>query len=278
MKHLQNLHTHSTYCDGNNTLEEMIQTCIEKGFTSLGFSGHSYMYFADHISMSLEGTEAYKQEILQLKEKYKDTFPIFLGLEFEMFSEIDLSGYDYLIGSTHYMNFNGEKVGFDRSADEVRRVINTYYGGDGMKYARDFYANLSRLPEYGDFDIIAHFDLITKHSEKENFFDTTSNEYREYALAAVEALAGKIPYFEVNTGAMARGYRTTPYPDPFILRELKRQGFKPIISSDCHQRNMVDFGFSKAAQMLKDNGFTEHYVLTDKGFIAVPLEDYINLK
>ena len=43
MKHLQNLHTHSTYCDGNDTLEEMIQTCMAKGFTSLGFSGHSYM-------------------------------------------------------------------------------------------------------------------------------------------------------------------------------------------------------------------------------------------
>ena len=77
---------------------------------------------------------------------------------------------------------------------------------------------------------------------------------------------------------MARGYRTTPYPDPFILKELKRQGFKPIISSDCHQREMVDFGFAKAAQMLKDTGFNEHYILTDNGFIAVPLEDYINRK
>lgn len=278
MKHLQNLHTHSTYCDGNDTLEEMIQTCIAKGFTSLGFSGHSYMSFADHISMSLAGTEEYKEEVLKLKEKYKDTFSIFLGLEVEIFSGIDLSGYDYLIGSTHYMDFDGQKVGFDRSADEVRRVINTYYGGDGMKYARDYYANLSRLPEYGDFDIIGHFDLITKHSEKENFFDTTSNEYREYALAAVEALAGKIPYFEVNTGAIARGYRTTPYPEQFILKELKRLGFKPVISSDCHQRELVDCAFAESAQMLKDCGFAEHYVLTDKGFIGVPLEDYIHLK
>ena len=109
--------------------------------------------------------------------------------------------------------------------------------------------------------------------EKENFFDTTSNEYREYALAAVEALAGKIPYFEVNTGAMARGYRTTPYPDPFILKELKRQGFKPIISSDCHDRNFLDCGYDEAKRLLKEAGFTEHYVLKDEGFVAIPLED-----
>lgn len=275
MKQLQNLHTHSVYCDGKDTLEEMIETCIAKGFTSLGFSGHSYMSFAEDHSMSLAGTEAYKEEVLRLKEKYKDSFPIFLGLEVEMYSEVDLSGYEYLIGSSHYFDFDGKKVGFDRSADEVRRVIQTYFDGDGMAYARKYYENLARLPEYGDFDILGHCDLITKHSEKEHFFDTSSNEYKEYAISAIEALAGKIPYFEVNTGAISRGYRTTPYPEPFLLKELKRLGFKPIISSDCHQREFVDCAFDKSAQLLKDAGFQEHYILTDNGFIAIPLEDYM---
>ena len=40
MKPIQNLHTHSTYCDGADTPEEMIETALEKGFTSIGFSGH----------------------------------------------------------------------------------------------------------------------------------------------------------------------------------------------------------------------------------------------
>ncbi len=278
MKHLQNLHTHSVYCDGKDTLEEMIQTAMAKGFTSLGFSGHSYMSFAEEHSMSLSGTEEYKEEVLRLKEKYKDIFPIFLGLEVEIFSGVDLRGYEYLIGSTHYLNFDGQKVGFDRSADEVRRVINTYYNGDGMKYARDYYANLARLPEYGDFDIIGHFDLITKHSEKENFFDTSCTQYQEYAIAAAEALAGKIPYFEVNTGAISRGYRTTPYPEPFILKEMKRLGFKPVISSDCHNRQDLDKGFATSAQLLLDAGFTEHYVLTKDGFTAASLGDYLTIK
>ena len=33
----QNLHTHSIYCDGNNTIEEMALEAIQKGFTVLGF-------------------------------------------------------------------------------------------------------------------------------------------------------------------------------------------------------------------------------------------------
>jgi len=274
MKRLQNLHTHSRFCDGRDTPEEMVETAIEKGFESIGFSGHSWMYFSPQYAMSPEDTEQYRREILRLREKYAGKIGIFLGLEMEIFStDVDLSGYDYLIGSSHYFNFDGHMVGFDRSAEAVERVIDECFGGDGMKYARAYYKNLARLPEYGDFDIIGHFDLITKHSEKEDFFDIESEEYRECAVSAAEALAGKIPYFEVNTGAIARGYRTTPYPDPFLMKKLRELGFRPIISSDCHQREMLDCGFEQAEKLLSEAGFTERYILTNNGFAAVPLKE-----
>ncbi len=273
MKHLQNLHTHSVYCDGKDTPEEMILTAIDKGFDSIGFSGHSYMYFAEDHSMSLPGTEEYKKEVRRLQEKYAGKIDVFLGLEFEMYStQVDLTGYDYLIGSSHYFNFGDKIVGFDRSAEVVKGVIDDCFGGDGMKYAKEFYRNLARLPEYGDFDILAHFDLITKHAETHDFFDTESDEYKEYAVRAAEALAGKIPYFEVNTGAISRGYRTTPYPSMFIMKELKRLGFKAMISSDCHDRNELDCAFDLAERMLAECGFTERYVLTKSGFVPVALE------
>lgn len=274
MKHLQNLHTHSRFCDGQDTPEEMLLTAMEKGFESIGFSGHSWMHFSPAYAMSPEDTQAYRREILRLREKYAGKIGVFLGLEMEMFStDVDLSGYDYLIGSSHYFCFDGKMVGFDRAAGPVRQVIDEWFGGDGMKYAKAYYKNLARLPEYGDFDVIGHFDLIAKHCEKEDFFDTASEEYRGYAAEAAEALAGKIPYFEVNTGAIARGYRTTPYPDAFLLRKMKELGFKPIISSDCHQREMLDCGFEQAAQLLMEAGFTERYILTDKGFAAAPLKE-----
>ena len=46
LKYYQNLHTHSTYCDGKDSIEGMIQSAIAQGFQSVGFSGHSYMYYA----------------------------------------------------------------------------------------------------------------------------------------------------------------------------------------------------------------------------------------
>ena len=38
-----------------------------------------------------------------------------------------------------------------------------------MEYAKLYYKTLSELPQYGKFDIIGHFDLITKHSDNCKF-------------------------------------------------------------------------------------------------------------
>lgn len=35
-----NAHTHSTWCDGKDSLEDMAQAAIELGFTDLGFTCH----------------------------------------------------------------------------------------------------------------------------------------------------------------------------------------------------------------------------------------------
>ena len=271
MNYKQNLHTHSTFCDGADIAEEMIVEAIKKGFDSIGFSGHSYMHYSPEHSMSLEGIDAYKSEIARLKEKYKDSIKVFCGLEFDMYSQIDLLGYDYLIGAVHYLLCGNEFVGFDRSQYVVADIINRYFDGDGMKYAKAYYHALSDLPQYGKFDIVAHFDLITKHRDNVMFFNEDSKEYKSAAIEAAEALSGKIPFFEVNTGAIARGYRNSPYPSLFLLRELKRLGFGAIISSDCHDKKMLDCAFDDATELLKSAGFKERYILTEKGFEEVAL-------
>ena len=268
MSYKQNLHTHSVFCDGRDTPEEIVLTAIEKGFDSIGFSGHSYMYYSPG-KLTVEKTESYRENVNALKKKYAPQIQIFCGLEVDMYSEVDLTGYDYLIGSVHYLLIGDQFASFDRSQKEVQNVIDTYFGGDGMAYAKAYYETLAMLPQYGDFDILGHIDLITKHSEYKRYFDEESKEYRSYAVEAAEALAGKIPLFEVNTGAIARGYRTTPYPSAFLLEELRRLGFGAVITSDCHDRRMLDCGFDDARQLLEHCGFREIYILTEKGFVPI---------
>ena len=272
MKYLQNLHVHSTYCDGKDTPEEMIRTALKKSFHSIGFSGHSYMEPSAEYTMTAEVTEDYRREILRLKEVYRDQIEIFLGLEADMYSEVSFSGYEYLIGSLHCLKkADGQYLAFDRSAQAVQTLIDDHFDGDGMAFAKEYFRQLAHLPEYGSFDILGHFDIHTKNIEKIPFFDTGSREYLDAAYAALEKLQGKIPYFEVNTGAISRGYRTSPYPAENLLGPIGEMGFGAVISSDCHDRNFLDCGYEMARQLLLNNGFRECFVLTRSGFEAVPL-------
>jgi histidinol-phosphatase (PHP family) len=267
----QNLHTHTTYCDGKDTPAQMIAYAMDKGFDSLGFSGHSYMFYSPDHSMSLAGTEQYKNEIAALKTQYRDRLPIFLGLEVDMYSQIDLNGYDYLLGACHYLKLGDAYIGFDRSSAECRRIVDTYFAGNGLAFAKEYYRQLADLPQYGKFDILAHVDLVTKTLEQYELFDWHSKDYLTAAIEAIDALRDHIPFFEVNTGAIARGYRTAPYPTETLLRELRLRGFGATISSDCHDGQQLDCGFNDAVELLGECGYTERYILTEAGFDAVEL-------
>ena len=189
-----------------------------------------------------------------------------------MFSDGDLSGLDYVIGGVHSIRSrNGSFVDFDGRAEYFKTVIDEHCGGDGMELVRRYYEAVAELPDRARCDIIAHFDLVTKHSEKVRFFDPESDEYKRYALDAVEAIAGRIPYFEVNVGAIARGYKTVPYPAPFIAKRMLELGMKPVIGTDCHRPEALYLNVEAGVELLRSVGADEVYVLRDDGFESIKL-------
>ena len=109
VKMIQNMHTHTTFCDGKNTPDEMVRAAIEKGFTSIGFSSHANTVFHDSCEMH-GGVEDYKKEITRLKYVYCGVIEIYLGVELDPYAVgvMDMSGYDYRIASVHYSTKNGE--------------------------------------------------------------------------------------------------------------------------------------------------------------------------
>lgn len=272
MQHKQNLHTHTTYADGKDRPEEVILAAIEQGFSSIGFSEHSYSWFSDYpYQMTVEEMADYKAEVRALKEKYKGKLDIFCGLELEFYSDIPTDGFDYLIGSVHYLDIGGKYLGFDRGLPEVQAYIRDHFGGDGLAFAKKYYETVSQLSARKNIDIIGHFDIVTKTNELGRSIDTDAKEYIRTGLEAIHALKGRIPFFEVNTGAISRGYRTAPYPQMDFLKEFRRCGFGAVISSDCHDKNHLDCFFEESRALLAEAGFTSRWVLTDNGFQEVAL-------
>jgi histidinol-phosphatase (PHP family) len=269
----QNLHTHTAFVDGKDTPEAIIREAIDKGFDSIGFSEHSYLEYSSYpYQLTPEKMIIYKDEIHRLKKKYADIIDIFCGLEYDFYSNVDTNNFDYLIGSVHYLDCgNGILKTFDLSYNETIEYINDYFHGDPLEFAKQYYETVIRLPEKKSFDIIGHFDLVTKNNAVNRFLDTSSKKYLDMGFNTIHELKNKIPFFEVNTGAISRGYTDKPYPQIEFLNEFKKCGFGAVISSDCHNKAFLDCCFSEARDLLLEAGFKSIWILTNNGFKEVGL-------
>jgi len=269
---LSNPHTHSQYCDGSDTPEEMVLKAIDLGFHTLGFSGHSYMPFDPEIGMSQEGTQSYIKEITALKEKYRGQIDIVLGIEEDYYSNIERSPYQYVIGSFHYFrnSQSGTYYAIDNTFEEIQACINDIFQGNALNLVRCYYKKVVDTAKKKP-DILGHFDLIRKLNKNGCLFDESSPEYQKIALDALEACASTGCIIEVNTGAISRGYTKTPYPSFFLLKRLAKLKASVIISSDTHSVKTIDYFFQETVEILKEAGFKTVRELYRGGFREIPI-------
>ena len=244
---MRDLHMHTIYSDGKNVPEDMILAAIEKGMDCVGISDHSHA-FTPECDMTREGTLAYRKEMAALKEKYADRIRVLCGLERDYYSDDDLD-YDYVIGSVHAVRMpDGHYVTVDWTPERLAADVEKYYQGDWYALAEDYYRLVGEIVEKTGCEIIGHFDLITKFNEREYWFDPAHPRYVKAWRQAADRLLETEAVFEVNTGAMSRGYRTEPYPAREIRDYIAENGGVLILSSDAHQKENVGFGFEELAE------------------------------
>ena len=269
LQHLtqSNLHTHTSFADGKHTAEEVVLSAIDAGMKVLGFSEHSFHSHPTVFGMQSPACQQeYRQEICRLKDRYADRIKILCGIEQDSFSGVPTDVYDYVIGSVHYLHLNGEFCAIDLSVQEVQDAIQKHCGGDPIVYAKAYFEAVAGVEEDTQCDIVGHFDLLTKFNERTAIFDTSDPRYIKAGLEALDALLEKDVIFEVNTGAMARGYRTTPYPAPIFLRYIAEKRGNVTLSSDAHNKDFLTYGFETALQIMKASGIGSVLTMTKDGW------------
>ncbi len=277
-----NLHTHSTFCDGKNTAEEMVLSAIEHGLSVLGFSGHCfyplnpefYRPFDSLWHMPSDKISDYAAEVRRLKQKYETQIKIILGFETEYFSSEkygkavpDKTVYgkfapDYLIGSVHYINTPDGFFSVDNKTEIVEKALHRFFPkGNGQideKAAVHAYFEAERqMLARGNFEIMGHPDLIRLRNESLHYFDENESWYKEELKLTAKAAATAGVIAEINTGAIARGMMTDVYPSAQFLEYLKAQGVPVCINSDAHRVENIDFGFDLAGECAKKAGYDE---------------------
>ena len=237
---IQNLHSHTTFCDGKNTPEEMVRAGV--------------------------ALASYRAEVLRVREEYAGQLEAFLGIERDWFWAPDGGDWDYVIGSVHYVEKDGTYLGVDHSEEIFLQNVERHYGGDFYAFAQDYYRLVGEIPERTGCQIVGHFDLISKFNEGDKLFDTGHPRYVDAAMAALDRLAGKDVICEINTGAMSRGYRSAPYPAPALLRAMRERNIPICITGDSHNVAALLHAFPQAAELARSCGYREQMALTRRGF------------
>lgn len=247
---LFDLHVHSVFSDGRDTPRDIVISAIEKGVKTLGFSDHSYTEFDERYCIQRDKQAEYIRTINELKNEFSDKIKILCATEQDFYSTAPTTGYDYVIGSVHYVLIDGEYIPVDETADILKQAADKYFSGDILSLCEAYFENIGEVYEKTKCDIVGHFDLITKFNEQEQLFDENDPRYIRAYRKAVDKIITDCKVFEINTGAISRGYRTTPYPSENIRSYIRQKGGKFILSSDSHQKETLCFEFDKFRNLL----------------------------
>ena len=242
-----NFHGHTQYCDGRAGMEAFVNAAIEAGFTHYGFTPHSPIPIASPCNMSAADVDLYMAELAELRQKYGSEIKLYMGMEVDYlgsmwgpahkyFSELPL---DYVIGSVHFIPTQDDAlVDVDGSPDSFRVKLHEQFHDDLEYVVRTFFRQTVTMLESGGFDIIGHYDKITRNAsavrpgvESEPWFISSKKEATEAAIASGVVI-------EVNTKLHAEGGPL--FPDIATIRSLVRAGVPLLVNSDAHRPHMVN--------------------------------------
>lgn len=142
---LSDLHNHSTFSDGMNTCEEMIQQAISLGLQRIGL--------VEHVWRKSEWVLDFIDSTNRLKEKYAGVIQIVTGLEAKALTcagELDLNDkwrdkVDYILGSIHRIPSRANR--FHSSNDTSLNKSKVY---------EDWLLTIQGMLKNDSVDIIAH--------------------------------------------------------------------------------------------------------------------------
>jgi len=232
-----NYHTHTTFCDGRDTPEAVVRAAIAKGFSAIGFSSHSEM---------LKDPAAYVAEIRRLEAEYRGKIRVLCGIEADWPCPLDLSPYDYAIGSVHFLpGADGGRLPIDESPETLERIRRETFGGDGGALVRAYFAAEREMVAAGAFTFVGHPDLVRKFNAKRPYFDEGAAWYREELEKTADAIAACGKPVEVNTGAISRGWMDDAYPSAEFRALLRARGVPFVLSSDAHAAETIDCAFDR---------------------------------
>jgi histidinol-phosphatase (PHP family) len=264
-----NLHTHSQFCDGKSSMEEMVQQAILLGYTHLGFSSHAPVPFETKWAVKQENMDAYFHEISRLQEKYATQIKLYKGLEVDFLASSptrfdnfkQLPELDYTIGAVHIVGKFGNGEAFDVAGNVPRFAegLKSIFNDNKRKFVETYFELLHQLIGQQP-TIIAHIDFIKNHNQPYQLFDENAAWYRALMEKALYEIKQHNCILEINTRGYYKGRTTEFYPSEQFFPLIKKLDIPLIISSDAHHISELNAGVAEAELLLHKHGLHHHTI------------------
>lgn len=257
-----NYHSHSTFCDGKNTLEEMALSAIERGMQYFGFSAHSPVPFKNDFGLPTSEIDNYLEETKRLKKKYEDKIKLFTSMEFDYIPKIsedireraEKYNLDYIISSIHLVSSENGLWFIDGSKQEsYDKGLIECFGGDIKKAVKAFYSQTNEMISKINPNILGHFDKVKMHN-KDRYFKEDEPWYRDLVMESIDLMKQNNTICEINTRGLYKGRSNDYFPQTPWIKALAQKQVRVTISTDCHKADEVDKLFVECSNHLKDCG------------------------
>ncbi|MBQ0052389.1 MAG: histidinol-phosphatase [Treponema sp.] len=264
-----NFHIHTVNCHGKNTIEETALKAIDLGFTDIGFSCHAMLcQLVSDWHMKEYEIQAYCDVVHATQKKFGDKINIQLGFEVDYIPGLSLPSFDdyrkfkpdYLIGSVHYIYTPKGTFPVDDSVEILKDGINRCFNGDIRKCVQRYFELEREMLQKGKFSIIGHCDLIRKLNKDNLFFDENENWYKKELVLTSQEIRKAGVIAEINTGAIARGFMTDPYPSDYFMQLLYNLNVPVTIDGDSHGNEQLNCAFDLAEGKAKKAGYTAYQI------------------
>jgi histidinol-phosphatase (PHP family) len=152
--------------------------------------------------------------------------------------------FDIVIGSAHY-------------AQGMRAAWFEDYFDQPLQDAYEaYFEQVVDLAQSGDFDVLAHIDLVKRDARKFGKPYDGPGPYRGRIRAALKALIERGKGIEINTSPLRRG-QPEPCPSMQVLRWFRELGGEILtLGSDAHTPAAVGSDIDVALDMARAAGFT----------------------
>ncbi len=264
------------FCDhAKDSLEDIIISYIQKGFSMVGISEHippmeeGFLFpeekEAGHtIDFMQERFHAYMEEVDRLSLKYADKIIIYKGMETEAWP-----GYenqvrtlcekfepDYIVGSVHHIN----GISIDFSTDTYREAA-VSCGGISAMYLRYFDVQYEMIKNLRPF-VVGHFDLIRLH-DPDYVARMKEDAIREKIHRNLSLIKDLGLAMDFNLRPLVKG-AAEPYPTKSILKQIRTMEIPMIPGDDSHGADQAGGHVEKGIAVLQSMGFTTNWPLPPK--------------